>query len=196
MPVYLKQIKKELESGKANVGKDSKGDYKFTPPNFVSRKLSEYTNLNVTRVITDARPGLSAVSYSGLVASESTKGVKYKVTIQFHEMSFRGTPSANLYTNKHEYMSDGKKKVTYFRNPSVQNNPVMLKCQCPDFQHRFETELYEADALIGAPRKYRRKTPPWPVGNPYANTTEKLGICKHINSMLTYLREREILKER
>lgn len=196
MPVFLKQIKKELESDKSKKGRDANGDYKFTPPNIVSRKLSEYSKLKVTKVTMTPRPGLKAIAYTGVVASESESGVKYKTTIQFHEVAFRDKSSDKLYSNQTEVMSDGKLIKVFYKTLSVAGNPVMLKCSCKDFQHRFETELYEADALIGAPRKYRRKTPPWPVGRPYANTTEKLGICKHLYSMLEYLKNKDILKER
>lgn len=196
MPVALRQIKKELESDRNKKGRFPDGDYKFTPPNMVSRKFTEYKKLKVTKLTSSPKPGLNAVSYTAVVASQDTPGVKYKTSIQFHDMQFRDKKSENLYKNEHEYMNDGKVKKVYYRTANVNDNKVMLKCSCKDFQHRFETELYEADGLIGAPRKYRRKTPPWPVGRPYANTTEKLGICKHLYSMLEHLKAKELLKEK
>jgi len=193
MPVYLKDFKRSLERDLGKVGTKANGDYKFTPPNIVARKLKDYPSLPVSKITSIERPGINAISYSGLVKSESSP-IKYKATVQFHEVSFNDTP-----TEKHKIpvkINAGDGEVTmYHEQVRVKKHPVMIKCQCEDFRHRFETEAADNDALIGRPKKYRRKTPAWPVGRPYANSTEKIGFCKHINSLIIALSKEDKIDE-
>jgi hypothetical protein len=190
MPVMLKDIKKELQSDRYKKGKNKDGSYKYTPPSLVSRKLSDYTNLKVSKFDQVVRQGVKAIDYSGMVNSEETVGLKYRVTVRFLSLLFSGemSPKTDIMT------SDQNGDIIYHALPDVKLNPMMLKCSCPDFRHRFEHELADVDALIGAPRKYKRKTPLWPIGRPYANSTHKVGICKHIHSMLMYLKGKKLLK--
>jgi len=191
MPVFLKDIKRELESDIGKVGQAADGSYKFEPPNIVGRKISKYTKLKVTKVSSTPTFGTNSISYNGLAASESDKGIKYKVTIRFHDMQFKDIASKQFSTE-----AKMGKVTKYHRIPTVQRNPVMLKCSCQDFRHRFETQLSNASGLVGGPRKYTRKTPPWPIGYPFANSTNKLGICKHVNSLLFILKDKGLIKER
>lgn len=190
MPVLLKNVKKALEADIAKVGKTPDGSYKHTPPSIVGRKISKYPKLGVSKFETRPRPGIKSLSYTGLVKSEST-GIRYKVTIQFHNLVYKDIESKQFF-NKAKI----GKVVKYYRTPSVQRNPVTMKCQCQDFRHRFETPLSKAGGLIGGPRKYTRKTSPWPVGRPSANATDKLGMCKHLSSLLFHLRDKGLIKER
>lgn len=195
MPVSLKKVKQELQSDIGQVGKTPDGSYKFIPPNIVGRRLRDYAKLRVSKLDNRARPGTNIMTYSGLVQSESETGVRYKVSINFHDVDFREKESAQ-FKNSTKTKIGGKKTTLYYRPMRTTVNKVTLKCQCQDFRHRFETPLAQANGLIGAPRKYTRKTDPWPVGRPFANSTEKLGICKHINSLLLILRDKGELKER
>lgn len=197
MPVYLKDIKKELKQGMAKAGKGPDGNYKSIPPNFVARDIKKYSQLKVTKVTKTARPGINALSFTALVSSESEPGMKYKVSIYFHNMKFKEIEST-AFNQKSPVasLSAKRRKTVWHRTPSAQRNPVTLKCSCQDFRHRFETQLAKANGLLGAPRKYVRKTPAWPVGRPYANATNKLGICKHIHSVLMHLYKKGEVKER
>jgi hypothetical protein len=189
MPVFLKKLKRDLQSGK-----NLKGNY--TPPNYISRDVKDYTKLRIEDFDQVARPGIKALDFQGIVTSEHTSPQSepnYKVTIQFHDIVFNDTPQSRVDI---KIPIDDKNSIfKYIRKPSIDKNPVMLRCQCQDFRHRFEHEIAAEDGLIGRPRKYTRKTPPWPVGYPYANASDKLGYCKHIHSLLFYLKGKGFITE-
>lgn len=80
-------------------------------------------------------------------------------------------------------IQDAKTKQLYYTNPVRFSTSVQLKCTCPDFRHTWETELKRGGALIGFPRKYRRKTTWWPERNP----KHVMGMCKHVYSVIRQL---------
>ena len=45
MPVFLKDVKKQLQADADKVGLGPDGQYKSVPPNTISRKLKDYTKL-------------------------------------------------------------------------------------------------------------------------------------------------------
>lgn len=192
MPILLKFIKKELskDADKKGVGPD--GDYKHKPPRIVSRKLTDYTKLKILKLDRALRVGLKAIDFSGVVPSENTPGKKYRVTVRFTKVVYSNSQTEAI--KNAAKMDDNK--VVYYKTPTIGSNPVMLKCSCDDFRHRFEHQLADVDALIGAPRKYKRKTPLWPIGYPYANSTDKVGMCKHVYSMVIYLKAKKLITER
>lgn len=190
MPVLLRNIKKELQSDRYKKGRKDDGSYKHRPPNLVSRQLKDYSILPITKLDTILRRGIKAVDYSGMVKSETTAGMKYRVTVRFLNIPFADAASETTDISG----EDSNGNVIYYGVPNTKESPLMLKCSCQDFRHRFEHELNDVDALIGAPRKYKRKTPLWPLGAPYANSTHKLGICKHIHSMLLHLKGKKLIR--
>ena len=191
MPVFLKELKRELQSDRSKVGKDASGNYKQTPPNVIGRLVRKYPVLNVSKQTSRAVPRLDWLTFTGLVASETT-GIKYKVSIQFQDMKFK-----NIQTKQFsiETTTNDNKKA-FHRPPTASKNQVRIKCSCQDFQHRFETQLKIFDGLIGSPRPYTRKTKPWPEGRPLANATDKIGFCKHVSSLLAHLNSKGLVKER
>lgn len=200
MPVYLKKVKKELESDRNKVGKDKNGNFKFVPPSIIGRKVSQYPDLRTSKLNQIARPGIKALDYTAIVASENPKvstEPEYKVTVQFFNMVFKEVESKQFSIKSQigSTVAGGKKSFVYHRRPTFEKNPVKVKCQCLDFRHRFETQLAKSGGLIGGPRKYIRKTPVWPDGYPFANSTDKLGFCKHIKSLLSTLKEKGLVRE-
>lgn len=191
MPLFLKDIKKILAQDKDKVGRDADGDYKFKPPRIISRRLIDYAKLKVTALEKSLRVGVKIIDFSGIVPSETTVGKKYRVTVRFNDIMFSDKKN-KVFTQEGKVGED----TVFYKMPTVNGNPVMLKCSCDDFRHRFEHQLADNDALIGAPRKYRRKTPLYPVGYPYANSTDKVGICKHVYSMVDFLKRQGHIKER
>lgn len=189
MPLYLKDIKRELQKDKYLKGRKKDGSYKFEPPSIVSRQLKDYTNLKITKFDQVIRQGIKSIDFSGMVNSETTSGLKYRVTVRFLNILFNKQESPETTVRA----KDQEDEVIFYGTPDIKNNSVMLRCQCNDFRHRFEHELADASALIGAPRKYKRLTPIWPIGRPYANSTHKIGVCKHIHSMLFYLKSKKII---
>lgn len=197
MPVLLKDIKRDLEKDIGKTGRKADGSYKFVPPSIVGRRLRDYTKLRTTKIEKIVKPNkdnTGKVTFTGLVASESSS-IKYKVWAEFSKLEFKSIES-KTFSNKITTRRGGKRISLFYKTPSAKKNPVKLRCQCQDFRHRFENPLAKAGGLVGGARKYTRKTDPWPVGRPEVNSTSKLGICKHINSFLLALNDKDMVKER
>lgn len=194
MPILYRNVRDELKKHIGDVGKDSSGEYKKTPPNAVGRKLLKYPKLPVSKITVIADTKKNILRFKGVVSSETT-GNKYKVNIEFHSMKFQ-TVKSDAFPSKVE---DRKGNVFYYKSPSLRLKAMKFRCHCPDWRHRFETPMHKVDALVGGPRKYKRETPPWKAdgtgGRPYANSTDTLGICKHLSSFLWHLRKKKQVRE-
>ena len=197
MSVFLKDIKKELQADRYKKGRNKDGSWKYEPPSLLSRQIKDYPKLLVSKFDQIVRQGIKSIDYSAMIKSETGvqdkktgAALKYRVTVRFMDMLFNKEMSAETDI----MTTDANGDIIYHQLPHVRENPVMLKCSCPDFRHRWEWELADQKALIGAPRKYKRETPLWPVGRPYANSAHKLGVCKHIHSMIQFLRSRKLLR--
>ena len=194
MPAFLKDLKKIMKKDKSKAGKLPNGEYRSTPPNVISRDIANYTVLKVARLDVTPKPKKNYIEFEGVVSSESKAGLKYRVLMRFHDVEFK--PKAD--SQKQDFISvmeKGKKVKMYYGKPTIRKNMVSMKCTCKDFQHRFSHELADVDSLIGKPIPYKRKTPEWPDGYPYANVTSKQGFCKHIHSMVEYLKKKELITE-
>ncbi|MHA2202615.1 MAG: hypothetical protein ACW991_02890 [Candidatus Hodarchaeales archaeon] len=166
MPVDLKAVKREL--------------------NQFGRKLNKYPTYRVSKHSFRAAPGISSVMHKGVVHGETNN---YMVHVQFFKVKF----SKEKKKDYEPVNVDGT--LWYYKVPTIRSNPAKLKCSGPDFRFRFEKELSDEKGLIGNWRRYVRKTPPPPVGRPYANPDHYLGFCKHTYSLLKYLKNAGFLKE-
>ncbi len=166
MPVFLKDVKKELRS--------------------FGRQAGKYPIYRVSKVTPLGSAITKSVSYKAVVTGETNN---YQVNIQFFKVLFQ----ENKKDGFGKIMADGVNM--FYKTPTVRANPVHIKCSCPDFRFRFEKELYDAGGLVGNWRRYQRKTPPPPVGHPYANPEHWLGYCKHVWSVLDFLKDKELVKE-
>lgn len=166
MPVYLKDVKQELR--------------KF------GRQAAKYPVYRVAKITPFGSEITKSVSYKMVVNGETNN---YQLNLQFFKVQYSDSKTADMKPID----SEGSK--LFYKVPSVRNNPVHIKCSCPDFRFRFEKELYDAGGLVGNWRRYTRKTPPPPVGYPYANPKHLLGFCKHVWSALDYLRTKGLVKE-
>lgn len=196
MPVFLKELKKELQSDRSKVGKDANGDFKFTPPSIIGRLVSRYPKLRVSKLTKKGVQNLKWLTYTGLVSSENT-GIRYRVSIQFNDMEFRDVPT-KLFKDGVLIKKRGiaRKQPMFHKVPTAVKNQVRIQCSCLDFAHRFSNQLAIFDALVGQPNNYTRKTPAWPVGRPMVNSTDKIGYCKHVSSLLNHLNDKGLIKER
>jgi hypothetical protein len=194
MPVLLKRVKKELQSDVGKVGKNADGEYKFIPPNIVGRRIRNYPKLSITKFTERVDSKEGKITFQSISASETTS-TKYKLTIQFFDVSYSPVETrANSIEMKEKI---GSKKETLWLKPlTYGGNPVKMRCQCMDFRHRFQAPLREEDGLFGGFIPYTRKTDPWPVGYPSVNSTNKLGICKHLSSFLAVIESEGYLKNR
>lgn len=166
MPVYLKDVSRELRQ--------------------FGRMATKYPTYRVTKLTPLGSDITKSVSYKAVVTGETNN---YQVNVQFFKVFYSDD-------KKDGYLPvDVDDKKLYYRPPTVRSNPVHLKCSCPDFRFRFEKELYDAGGLVGNWRRYTRKTPPPPVGYPYANPEHYLGFCKHTWSVLDHLKSKGLVKE-
>jgi hypothetical protein len=157
----------------------------------------KYTKLPVKKVESIARPGINSLTVRSVVTGEfiretvDAKGKatgakskrKYRTSVQFFEVQFSETKS-KFFTAPVAVA----KRIMFMHPPNLKENSVKLKCECEDFRFRFEKELFDHKGLIGRFRKYIRKTPKPPEGHPFVNPEEKMGYCKHVNSLLKSLK--------
>jgi hypothetical protein len=168
LPVYLKDVRDELKAFGRNPNKYDK--YRVTQVQFRGSEITK------------------SISYKAVVVGATNN---YLVHIQFFKVDFLDEDPEK----------EGYKKITvdgetrWYKTPSVRSNPVNIKCSDPDFRFRFEKELYDNNGLIGNWRRYTRKTPPPPVGRPYANPKHLMGYCKHVNSLIYHLKNTGNLRE-
>lgn len=174
MAVLLKDVKKDLK--------------KF------GRDANKYPKYRIAKITSRASEVTKSISYKAIVYGETNN---YQVHVQFFKVMYSETPKTGY--EKIEVDSSGsnsgKKTTLYYKVPTVRDNPVHLKCSDPDFRFRFEKPLYDQGGLIGNWRRYQRKTPPPPVGYPYANPDNHLGFCKHLWSFFDELKKKKLLKE-
>jgi len=161
VPVYLHNIERELRR--------------------FPRNPEAYPVLRVVKRSFEVQPqpGMNLIRYRIIVRGETDN---YLVYVWFYNVKFTDEP-----TSADDERTVIKRKVFYYKRPSLRENPVRLKCECDDFRFRFEKELYDNGALIGSYRRYTRKTKPPPIGRPYANPKHVMGYCKHIKSFLRML---------
>lgn len=206
MALKIKKIRGEMKKDKSKKGRFSTGpnagDFKFKPPQILSRDVKDYTVLRVHGLISLGKPGLNAMEFSMLVDSQAKKPPKeapYKVTLWFQGVAFtseKPVTDEKKYLRV-EYKTQANKILRiWVKRPSIDKCTIRMKCTCKDFRHRFEYELHKEDALVGRRHKaYIRKTKPWPVGYPQVNATHKVGFCKHIHSALFHLKQHQKITE-
>lgn len=158
------------------------------------RDISVYGGYSVEEVDKKLVPGLNSIQYSCIVIG--SKGDEYKNTIQVYDIDFEKNLK-NIEDEKDNWLLgktiEGKK--IYHSIPSLENR-VKLKCQCTDFRFKWEypLALSKNGSLIGSYRKYKRKTPPPPVGYPYANPDNIVGVCKHLYNFLRHLQNHDEIR--
>ena len=118
--------------------------------------------------------------------------IQYLVTIRFNGIKFSDEEKG---TAPLKWEVAGATKFS--RVPTVENNTVMLKCQCRDFMFTFERPLALNGGLWPNNRwtRYERLTPKG-SGYPERNPKEKMGYCKHIATMLNYLWNEGMVRNR
>ena len=182
MPVSLPRVKRELKQ--------------------FGRNPTKYPKPKIMKVTTSAALGVKTLTFRAVVKSQgkemtkpgpNPKGTKkvtnYLVTVQFFNVQFEQKKKDKTWK---PIRIDGR--LWYYKPPSVRTNLTKLKCPCDDFRWKWEFSLHDEKGLIGNFRKYNRKTPPPPMGYPYANPDEFMGYCKHINNLLLVLKQRGYIR--
>lgn len=124
-------------------------------------------------------------------APGALRHVNYLVTVQFHEMEYASGEDKKF---NQKWKVEGRD--TFSKTPTIEKHPVMMKCQCRDFQFTWEKSLAENGGLWPNNRwtRYVRLTPlsEYPARNP----KEKMGYCKHVATLLTYMHDSGLVKNR
>jgi len=94
-----------------------------------------------------------------------------------------------------QYTEDGVKltanngNVYKLKPLSLDENNVLVRCQCLDFKYRFKFYNYQDHSLYGDKgKKYIAKTNRGPC-----NPNEAAGLCKHLMKLIKVLQEAKIL---
>ena len=164
MPVLLENVQKELKE---------------------IRDFKKYKIYPVTRIALTPAKGVKTVTYKANVKGDLDI---YQTMIKFFGVDFVDADGTGVDKAKF------RKDTYYFKKPGRRINEVQLKCSCSDFRFMFEKQLYDEKGLIGRWRKYKRKTPPPPIGRPFKNPDDYMGYCKHIWSFLEKLRTTKRIK--
>jgi hypothetical protein len=184
------------------------------------RNAKQYSKgLGISRFQAQPNPFMKTITYRALVKSEyprdpnnatgsanrkkkpsAKRFITYLVTVRFHEVEFSDEQKDKF---NQEYEVAGR--TQYAVRPSIKKNKVMIRCQCRDFMMTWERPVALKGGLWpnNVWTKYKRKTnynpmqDPSPVLNPpYRNPDEKMGICKHLQNLLDYLVDNDIINYR
>ncbi len=105
------------------------------------------------------RPGINSVTFIAMVKSLNSspaKGSKsegaYRVQITFNNVEYKENSS-----NVHTMPARVDRKLYWYKQPTLADNPVQIKSTDQDFRFRFEKELFDNKALIGGWRRYDAK---------------------------------------
>ena len=123
--------------------------------------------------------------------SKTPTFIQYLVSIQFFGLDFREQESAQY---NQSWSVDGKEMFT--RAPTISQNRAMIKCQCRDFMMVWEKPLADNGGLWPNNKwtKYNRLTPV--TEYPPRNPKEKMGYCKHVQALLQFLYDADMLRNR
>jgi hypothetical protein len=121
----------------------------------------------------------------GSLPKNAHKPSHYEVYLEFQQIEFAEEgdeiPSDNTWT-KVEY----KGETYFFGKPSIDKNPIRIRCGCKDFEMRGAYEASKNHILYGGlPKVYIRKTPKPPLGYPEVNPNHYCIMCKHIYNSIT-----------
>lgn len=118
------------------------------------------------------------------------KHVQYLVTIRFHEIRFVENESPI-------YKVPWKIGFTtyYAKTIAIQNNPVMMRCNCRDFSFTWEKPLADQGGLW--PNNVWSKYVPVPGSDREPrNPDNRMGYCKHIQTFLVFLYDSELIRNK
>jgi len=152
------------------------------------RAPEKYPGYRVVDFKTQASPGIKTVLYRGSVRGEESE---YATYMQFRNVEFSEEEKTGFIPYEATDRTGGS-KMSFYKIPELNRNPVALKCSCPDFRFFAEYPLYKAKSLIGQFRRYVRVSPP--SGRPPKNPENILMYCKHIWSFANALKESELVK--
>tara|TARA_Y100000034_G_scaffold35064_2_gene43027 strand:+ start:13615 stop:14124 length:510 start_codon:yes stop_codon:yes gene_type:complete len=122
--------------------------------------------------------GMKTLFVKGLAQNESRE---YNPTIVFKQVEYNpNTHFIKLVSNDD--------KIYHLKQLSLENNDVLVRCNCPDFFWRFNYYDHVDKSLYNRKRKKYES-----AGGPPANPLEMPGMCKHLIKMVKTLHRSSIL---
>jgi len=111
-------------------------------------RKADYAPAGVHNVEIDSWRGTKALLFTADV--DGSKGGTYDVGVEFFQVNFSDEQKPGWIPVE----SEGG--TIYAEVPTMSYNNCALKCSCPDFQYRFEKELYDVGSTIGNWRRYKK----------------------------------------
>jgi len=125
--------------------------------------------------------GVKTLYVKGLAQNE---GKEYTPMILFRNVKYHPEKNNKAFSLRAEG------KVYYLESLSASKNDVLVRCNCPDFQWRFQHFNSKEKSLYGSDRK-----PYEAVFRPgTANPEESPGMCKHVMKLMKALDASELLQ--
>ena len=158
------------------------GLYKSTVDAFPETKMRQYATDTIVISHLNWIPyvGMKTLFVKGLAQNE---GREYNPVVVFKQVQYN--PNENFVELN---ANDGK---TYRLNRlSLENNDVLLRCNCGDFFNRFNFYNHLDKSLYNRKRKKYESN-----GGPPANPLELPGMCKHLMKTIYVLRESGIFSD-
>jgi hypothetical protein len=155
--------------------------YKSTVDAFPGTKMRQYATdpIVISNLSWIPYVGMKTLFVKGLAQNE---GREYNPIVVFKKVEY------DAHENAVELIaSDGK---NYKLNRlSLENNDVLLRCGCSDFNYRFNYYDHLDKSLYNRKRKKYESN-----GGPPANPKEMPGMCKHLIKLIETLNQTTLLK--
>ncbi len=150
-------------------------------PNTTKRQYSTHP-IKITEIKWTPFVGLKTLLIKGLAQNENRE---YNPLILFKEVDYTIKPN----NPKAVVIIANDDKIYNFKKLSLENQDIILRCNCGDFSYRFNFYNHLDHSLYGRKRKkYESKG----VGPP-ANPMELAGICKHLMKLSQALQDAQII---
>lgn len=130
--------------------------------------------------------GVKTLSFYGEAPSFTRNEAAYNQTVVFKEVEF--SEEEPEYDKEDWYFLEDKN--VWYKKPGLDENDVLLRCQCPDFRFRFSYALKKEKALSGQLISYKKKTDREPL-----NPENIPGMCKHLYNFTKALIQKGYIKD-
>lgn len=139
------------------------------------RDPSNYPVYPIPNIKVEPMVGMKSIMFQTMMMGGTSE---YSLVVVFNDVQWAmdNRPGYRLLNYKGENY--------YYLPPDLNNNPIKIKCSCPDFRYTFSYQDEKAKSMVGQTPIYHRKTTTRPPRNP----DDVTGVCKHLWSFITALK--------